>query len=247
MLTIHVAMYLLYYTCIYSHIYHQFIYVYTDAPALKQSDIGIAMGITGTEVAKQAADMVRVHVFCSGLYIPLYSSSASHLSNCNFLVKYIALILRRITYIFWLIILYTIHIHLIYTQVLADDDFNSILAAVEEGRNIYSNMQAFVSFLLSCNMGEIAAVAIASVIGLPSPLSPLHLLWVNLVTDGPPATGMYTATTTYTYIHYNRYTCYNDYLHMLTILLTHEYTCNNYIRTYILTFYISYSYYATPP
>ena len=129
-----------------------------------------------------------------------------------------------------------IHIYmtkLIYTQVLADDDFNSILAAVEEGRNIYSNMQAFVSFLLSCNMGEIAAVAIASVIGLPSPLSPLHLLWVNLVTDGPPATGMYIYCYLYNHlltiitIHTMTtimftiiviYTCYNNYLHMLTFI-----------------------------
>ena len=173
-------------------------------------------------------------------------SSISQLHSMNLPIEYILSLYIYITKLY--VIYYTLYIYTAYTlQVLADDDFNSILAAVEEGRNIYSNMQAFVSFLLSCNMGEIAAVAIASVIGLPSPLSPLHLLWVNLVTDGPPATGIYTTATTYTYIHYNRYTCYNDYLHMLTILLTHEYTCNNYIRTYILTFYISYSYYATPP
>ncbi|WP_426351147.1 cation-translocating P-type ATPase [Alloiococcus sp. CFN-8] len=99
-----------------------------DAMALKKADIGVAMGITGTDVAKGTADMI-----------------------------------------------------------LTDDNFASIVHAVEEGRVIYSNIRKFVFFLLSCNVGEILIVFLALLMNIPTPLLPIQLLWLNLVTDSFPA------------------------------------------------------------
>jgi Ca2+-transporting ATPase len=99
-----------------------------DSVALKKADIGIAMGVNGTDVCKEAADMI-----------------------------------------------------------LVDDDFHTIIAAIEEGKGIFYNIRNFVRFQLSTSIAALSLIALATLMGIPNPLNAMQILWINIIMDGPPA------------------------------------------------------------
>jgi Ca2+-transporting ATPase len=148
-----------------------------DAPAIKGADIGIAMGKTGTEVTKEASDMV-----------------------------------------------------------ITDDNFASIVAAVEEGRGIYDNIKKTLQYLLAGNFGELLLMAAAVILGLPIPLLPIHLLWINLVTDGLPALALATDPIDRDVMHrppHQRDVTFTDRSFFRTMLVTGFLTATVSLATYL--------------
>ena len=105
-----------------------------DVQALKQAHVGIGLGISGTDISKNAADII-----------------------------------------------------------LQDDDFSTIVDAVEEGRSIYQNMKALICFTISSNIGEVLTIFISSIIGIPDPFSPIQLLWICVITKGLPSIALYSS------------------------------------------------------
>jgi Ca2+-transporting ATPase len=126
-----------------------------DAPALKLADIGVAMGRTGTDVSKEASEMILVDDNFATIVAAIEVCTGNHTRESHVLASF--------------------------------TDRSSIVVSVQEGKSIYNNIKNFLRFQLTTSIATLSMVASSTLFGLPLPLTPIQILWINIIMDGPPA------------------------------------------------------------